>query len=99
MQHGGQWFSAEEAKSDLVYEYYNDILGKPFNRSHGINFQQLGIPQLDLERLGDCFTEAEVWDTVKELPSDKAPRPDGFTGLFYKVSWPVIKVQIVNAFN
>lgn len=99
LQHGGQWFTAEEAKSDLVYEYYNDILGKPFTRSHGINFQHLGIPQLDLERLGDCFTEAEVWDTIKELPSYRAPGPDGFTGLFNKVTWPVIKVQVVNAFN
>jgi lambda repressor-like predicted transcriptional regulator len=60
LQHEGQSITAEEAKADLIYEYYNDILGKPFTRMHGINLQQLGIPQLELERLGDCFTEAEI---------------------------------------
>lgn len=75
-------FTAEEAKSELVYEYYKEILGKHLSRSHGINFQQLGIPQLDLVCLGDCFTEAEIWDTIKELPSDREPGLDGFTGLF-----------------
>jgi hypothetical protein len=32
------------------------------------------------------------------LPSDKAPGPDGFTGLFYKVAWPIIKQDVVNVF-
>lgn len=34
--HEGVWFSADEAKSDLIYEYYNAILGKPFQRQHSI---------------------------------------------------------------
>lgn len=34
VQHDGAWFSAEEAKHDLVYEYYNAILGAPFMREH-----------------------------------------------------------------
>ena len=34
-----------------------------------------------------------------ELPSDKALGPDGFIGLFYKVAWPIIKQDVVNAFN
>jgi hypothetical protein len=25
--------------------------------------------------------------------------PGGFTCIFYKVAWPIIKVQILNAFN
>jgi len=99
LQQDGQWITAEDAKADLIYDYYSDILGKPFTRSHGINFQHLGIPQLELEHLGDCFSEAEIWETIKELPNDRAPGPDGFTGIFYKVAWPIIKVQILNAFN
>ncbi|XP_066334366.1 uncharacterized protein [Miscanthus floridulus] len=37
--------------------------------------------------------------TISELPLDKALGPDGFIGLFYKVAWPIIKQDVVNAFN
>lgn len=40
-----------------------------------------------------------MWSTICELPSDKAPGPDDFTGLFYKIAWPIIKNDIVAAFN
>jgi hypothetical protein len=33
------------------------------------------------------------------LPSDKAPSPDGFTGRFYKVCWPIIKEDIMAAIS
>jgi hypothetical protein len=45
------------------------------------------------------FSEDEVWEVIKELPNDKAPGPDGFTGIFYKLAWDVIKPEIMNAFN
>lgn len=38
-------------------------------------------------------------EVIKELPNDKAPGPDGFTGIFYKLAWDVIKPEIMNAFN
>jgi hypothetical protein len=43
------------------------------------------------------FTEEEVWATIKALPSDKAPGPDGYTGRFYKVAWEVIKPDLMAA--
>jgi hypothetical protein len=30
-----------------------------------------------------------------QLPSDKAPGPDGYTGRFYKVCWPIIKRDVM----
>jgi hypothetical protein len=32
IMHNGRTFSADEAKADLVFSYYNDILGKCFSR-------------------------------------------------------------------
>ena len=29
-------------------------------------------------------------DTVKHVPNDKAPGPDGFIGLFFKKCWHII---------
>ena len=43
------------------------------------------------------FSEQEVWETIKGLPSDKASGPDGFTGLFYKVCWSIIKDDVMAA--
>ena len=33
------------------------------------------------------------------MPCKHAPGPDGFIGLFYKVAWPIIKQDILNAMN
>jgi hypothetical protein len=56
----------------------------------------LGIQQHDLSDLEMPFTAEEVWSTLKEIPLDKAPGPDGFTGRFYKVCWDVKKVDVLD---
>lgn len=42
---------------------------------------------MDLEYLDVPFIEEEIWATVKSLPADKAPGPDGFTVEFYVSAW------------
>lgn len=37
IEHEGQTFSVEEAKADVIYEYYNNILGTYFARARNIN--------------------------------------------------------------
>jgi hypothetical protein len=44
-----------------------------------------------LETLSHPFTHEEIDKVVAQMPSDKSPGPDGFSGLFMKVCWPVIK--------
>ena len=39
--HDGIWLSDNGEKSNIIYEYYNDILGKPFLRSHSIQLSGL----------------------------------------------------------
>jgi hypothetical protein len=69
-----------------------------FERLHSLHLDDL-LPRLDLTGIDACFTEEEIWATVKELPPDRAPGPDGFTSRFYKVAWGVIKQDIINVFN
>jgi hypothetical protein len=57
----------------------------------------LGLPEYNLEALGDIFSEDEVWGVVKEMQMDRAPGPDGFTGGFYRRAWPVIKGELMVA--
>jgi hypothetical protein len=33
--------------------------------------------------LVDHFIEEEVWNTIRLLPLDKAPKPDGFNARFF----------------
>lgn len=72
IMHDGAWLSADQAKAHVAFDYYSAILGKPFSREHTIVLDDL-LPQLDLSGLDACFTEQEVWETVRSLPSDRAP--------------------------
>lgn len=62
-----------------------------------LNFAALGIQAIDLQQLEEDISVAEVEHAIKELPSDRAPGPDGFTGLFYKKSWSFIKNELFAA--
>jgi hypothetical protein len=55
------------------------------------------MPSHDLAYLDAPFSEKEVWETIKKLPSDKAPGPNWFTDGFYKACWPIIKQDIMRA--
>jgi hypothetical protein len=59
----------------------------------------LGIPAFELVDLDVTFTKKEVWETIKQLSSDKAPGADGFSEIFYKLCWSVIKEDIMSAMS
>lgn len=98
IMHEGSSLSSDRAKFEAIYEYFNNIFGVPFQRQHAIILEGL-LPQLDLSGLDVCFSEHEVWEAVKEMPGDRAPGTDGFNGNFYKATWPVIKMDVLNAIN
>ena len=46
------------------------------------NFPRLN--QEELENINRPFTSNEIETTIKNLPTNKSPGPDGFTGEFYQ---------------
>jgi hypothetical protein len=84
----------DNAKAQAVYENFNDILGTPAN-TLSLDFQRLGILVADLTGTDFCFSEEEVWRVIQDMSLDKAPGPDGFTRLFYRTAWPIIKQDIM----
>jgi hypothetical protein len=40
-----------------------------------------------------------VWEAIKDSPAEKAPGPDGFTGVFYKKCWSITKPEIMAVFH
>lgn len=99
IQHGGQNFTEKEAKAGVVFNYYNDLIGSPFDRWHRFDLDALGLPRLDLSDQAAPFTDEKVTRIVHETPSDRALGPDGFSGAFYKVAWEVVRPDVVRAFH
>ena len=94
---GEQICTSHEDKAAAIDDFYENLLGNCPDREYTINLNELEIIAHDLADLEVPFSEEEVWNTIKILPSDKAPGPDGFTGRFYKACWPIIKEDIMSA--
>jgi hypothetical protein len=45
------------------------------------------------------ISEEEAFNTIKHLPNDKAPGPDGLTERFYKACWQTIKGDVMAAIS
>lgn len=87
-----------EEKAEAFFKHFDDILGTQCNREANLDFTFLGLPVVDTSLLDVCFSE-EVWRTIQEIPVDRAQGPDGFTGLFYRTAWNIIKPDIMRAFH
>jgi len=95
----GTILTKHEEKEQHIFDFYNSLLGSSTDREMTVNLAELDMPNIPLHDLEVPFSEEEVWKTVKALPPDKAPGPDGFTGRFYKVCWQIIKVDIMAAIS
>src|SRR6185312_13027939 len=95
----GLILTKHEEKEQEIFCFYSNLIGSSMDREATINLEELNMPSFDLTDLEAPFTEEEVWKTIKSLPSDNAPGPDGFTGKFYQVCWPIIKPEIMTAIS
>ena len=89
--------TSQEDKHDILHTFYENLIGKAADRSVALDLQAFHRHGLDLSILDNPITEEEVWATIKSMPSDRAPGPDGYTGRFYKECWSVIKHDIMAA--
>ena len=89
----------EDEMADAVFQHFENMLGTRGIQNNYINFEELGLPSVGDTMLDHCFSEEEIWQAIGEMPNDKAPGPDGFTGLFFKTAWPIIKHDILRAFQ
>jgi hypothetical protein len=95
----GRTLTSHDDKAAQFFSFYSGLLESCEVRDTTIDLDALGMPSFDLAALDAPFSEEEVWDTIKNLPSDKAPGPDGFTGPFYKDCWLMIKDDIMAAIS
>jgi len=96
---GDQVLTTHEDKERVIYNFYNGLLGTSLHWEHTINLDELNIASHNLSCLEIAISEEEVWRTISDLPSEKAPGPAGFTDRFYQVCWPIIKNDIMAAIS
>ena len=87
----------ENEKEDVVCNVCSNILGTCLDREHKVNLDELMLSSHGPIALGMPFSEEEMWKTICDLPSDKAPGPDWFIGRLYKSCWPIIKENVMAA--
>lgn len=51
-----------------------------------------------LDSLVSPFLITEIENIIKDMPTNKAPGPDGFNGVFIKKCWPIIQNDIFRLF-
>lgn len=89
----------KEDKLQAAYDYFLKILGTPCPQLASLAFDAIGLAVHDFSDLERDITEDEAKKAIMEMPSDKAPGPDGFSATFYKKCWEIIKNDLVAALN
>ena len=93
----GHIITDQVGKEEAFYKAYKELLGKDYARDFTLDLEELGVTSIDLSEEDRVFSEEEIWGAIKDLPSDKAPGPDGFIGLLFQKAWEIIKDDIVAA--
>jgi hypothetical protein len=78
-------------KAGILWQTYRDRLSSSLPIDPSFDFSQYLHTADRLQALSVPFSHEEIDQVVADLPNDKAPGPDGFTGLFIKACWPIIK--------
>lgn len=87
----GSQATEHHEKAGLLWESFRQRLGISVPINPEFDFSQFFSPFEGLSGLSAPFTHEEIDKVVAHMPSDKSPGPDGFSGLFLKICWPVVK--------
>ena len=78
-------------KEALIYQSFKQRLGTSGEYQMKFNLANIIKKRNDLDQLTVPFSREEIDNVIKEMPADRAPGPDGFTRLFLKSCWHIIK--------
>jgi hypothetical protein len=86
-------------KADVAFQFYDNLMGTPATQTNSIALEELGLPRLQLDELGNRFTKEEVWKVIRSLPLDKASGPDSFTVRFLQSTWKIIRLDLMRVLD
>ena len=73
----------------ILRDYYEQLYGNKKDNLEEIDrfLEKFNLPRLNQEEIGimnNPITSTEIESVIKNLPKNKSPGPDGFTGKFYQ---------------
>lgn len=80
-------------KESILFRTYKNRLGQSDLVDIQFDLARIIKRIKGLDELTVPFTEHEIDRVVRELPSNRAPGPDGFNGCFLKSCWHIIKTN------
>jgi hypothetical protein len=87
----GQWVQDHEGKAGLLWNAFKKTMGVSSSPRLVFDLSSLIVAVPNLESLALPFQQSEIDNIVKRMPTDKAPGPDGFNGMFLRKSWQIVK--------
>jgi len=88
----GIWVQDHEGKAGILWNTFKNRMGISSEVTMHFDLHSILTPRgEDLELLVQPFQCEEIDRIIKQMPTDKAPGPDGFNGLFLKKCWPIVK--------
>ena len=85
------WVTEHEAREKLIQDHFSNVMKRGPKSRKDFNCEGLNLESIDLHGIDFLMTERDVLDAINDMPSDKAPGPDGFTGLFFKRCWNIAR--------
>lgn len=87
----------------MISDFYKDLLGSSADTLVGIDIQAMrNCPQLShAQAIGliQPISQDEVVAALHAIDDTKSPELDGFSSLFFKKSWHIIKHDVLEAVN
>ena len=73
----------------IIRDYYEQLYGSKMDNLEEMDrfLEKFNLPRLnqkEIEIINNSFTSTEIEAVIKNLPKNKSPGPDGFTGEFYQ---------------
>ncbi|KAM0844041.1 hypothetical protein ACQ4PT_057322 [Festuca glaucescens] len=93
----GNSYTEQEEKEEIIWKYFDELIGTKKDRPHSVNFPFLDMHQISLPELDIPISSAEVKGALYAISSNCAPGPDGFSALFFKLTWDIIAADVMRA--
>ena len=99
LKHDQGWITEHDAKEKLILDHFSEVMKKGNTCNKDLNWEELNLEVHNLHGLDSPITVEEVREAINDMPSDKVPGPDGFTGAFFKKCWDVIKFDMMRVIH
>lgn len=87
----------QQNKEQCIWEHFNGLLGSYEHREASLNLAALCFPETNLSCLDNNISVEEITKAIFDLHPEKASGPDGYTRLFFRKCWDLIKNDLVGA--